>query len=363
MHTYPEGFARSFAGVTLAAVAWLIGNSGLVLAQGNEWKTEAIVDLGDEVRTFTQTGGTSQNVTFTAESPLTGFGTVIDFENVVESNPLDKILRARSTGRIDMPGFLDVKALGKAKAMFSDVLTVEPVQGWQQGLGIVEFVWSLDGKLFTDTYSPVGSPLTFYTGGGNPNSVWDWAYYVEIEMRAKYFDVAQVEQDVELYTEKVQYLGANEQFSGAAKSFNEFIDRDDLRNVVFDQGITGVGDDFPIVEDGNVNVFVPAPAGTAIPVTFEMVAGFNVRFLNVDFGSLKAEYSSAFDQTAKLLGVRLYEADGTPYLGEATIRSQNGATYNVLPVPEGNALLGWQLGLAGFGIWRWKRPSYRFKVG
>lgn len=350
-------FVRSRSFLSLGIVVLLVGNCGPLAAQVNEWKAEAIIDLGDDVRTFTQTGGTSQNVTFTAESPLSGFSTVVDFENVVESDPLNKLLRARSSAKIDMPGFLDVKVLGKSKATFNDVLTVEPVQGWAQGLGIIEFVWALDGKLFTDTYSPDGSSLTFYTGSGNPNSVWDWAYYVEVEMRAKYLDAAQVEQNVDLFTEKVEYIGQNEQFSDAAKNFNEFIDRDDLRNVVFDQGITGVGDDFPIAEDGEVNVFVPAPAGTAIPVSFEMVAGLNVRFLNVDYGALKAEYSSAFDHTARLLGIRLFEADGTPYLGDAIIRSQSGAIYNVLPVPEAHSILLLSVGIAGLWAARRKAPS------
>lgn len=307
-----------------------------LMAQGNEWKVEAIVDLGDEEpnATLTQTGGSSQNLTFTAASPTSGFSTVIDFESFVHSDPSRGLLQAGSAATLDMPSWLDVKALGKAKAVLNDVITVEPVLGWQQGSGIIEIVWSLDGKLFTDTFSADGSPLTPYGAPGLPNPVWSWAYFTEVEMRAKYIDVQSNEQNVDLYRNSVYIIDPGDQFSEEARNFNEFIDRDDLWRVRLEQNTTGLGDDFPINENGNLNVFIPAPAGTNIPVTFELETGFNVRFLNQDFGPLKAKYASLFENTAVLEGVRLYEADGTPYLGDAIITSQNGINYNIIPVPE-----------------------------
>jgi hypothetical protein len=330
--------ARSCRPFLVRSCAWslaIVLSSGWTGAQANEWKVEAIVELGDDVpdATFLKTGGSSQDVTFSAAS-AGGYSTVIDFQSVVHSDPSNGLLQARSSATIDMPGWLDVKALGKAKAILDDVITVEPVQGWQQVTGIIRLVWSLDGKLFTDTFSPDNSPLTFYTGSGAPNPVWSFGYYVEVEMRAKYLDLAQQQQDVDFYKNYVYFARGVNEISNAAKDFNEFIDRPDLARANFGEGVTGVGDDLAINEQGSLNIAIPAPANTPIPVSFELVTGFNARFHNEDYGALRGSYLSLFENTAKLEGVRLYEAGGTPYFGDAIITSQNGIDYKILPVPE-----------------------------
>ncbi len=50
---------------------------------------------------------------------------------------------------------------------------------------------------------------------------------------------------------------------------------------------------------------------------------------------MSSKIDSVFLNTAELVGVRLYEEDGTPYTGGAwSLQSANGINYRVLSVPE-----------------------------
>lgn len=241
-----------------------------------------------------------------------------------------------------------IYARGFSLALINDRIQVVPADSLMTH-GIVELEWTVHGH---HDVGMVSSQLPL-----NARNGLKWAHYATAETFVTWRNPSSSVDSTDRMQhgeEAINRIGSS--FTDYQKGGLHFLETDGQPNPqtlnaqhYFLDGVTEYAP--TTLEINQARSFVRAihvPTVASVEVMLGLVVTYNAVWDLEDFGGLDVNLEAMFDQTAELTGVRLFNSDGTPHLGQWSLVSQNGVNYPLAPVPEPSALA---LAAAGGLLW------------
>lgn len=328
----PIPLPRAVAAASLLALAALASGpatAGIVVGSGGNvafgsqstWQAAGYTASpnGDSQWQITGNSSTSHHEPI----PGSGSGGQVNLDHVVATQTQGgpATLSSGATVRAYIPGTGRVAARGWSSAVINDMVWLQASPAFTQGF--LSLTWRVDGTLLYDMASLSGQWL-------NATAGVQWAHLARAEvfvswkdpssgavMTSRTDDVGRIEKgrDGTSFTE--------DQLNG--QSFLRIGTGDDPQTVMgrgfFNDGVTTWEQRRDIdVSDALVD-FVALPAATPVEVMLGLATVYNALWDLDDFGALDTGASADFSHTAELVSVRLFNADGTPFVGPWELRS------------------------------------------
>jgi hypothetical protein len=318
------------------ASAVILGGVGI--GGSSQWQAEGRIlsttgDFGNV--TWSYSGDASATHT-NAVDPLEPGTSYVKIEHVVESSPFAQAGQRptlKSSSRVDAflnNGFSRTFARGWSTATITDTVYVMPLDNTFTR-GSISFEWQVDGRqLFSvDTVQGVGAPLN----SGRQGDL-EWAALLQAQTfvlwrdpNGSAFSGSDVQQTFELNEVDTSSVPLTDLQQGALEDLK--IGQMRAAREIFPQGVDvyAYRPHSDVDEPAHFNDIVDAHWGRPIEITLGLATSYNLLWDLDDFGLLNATAYSDFGHTAELMSVRLYNEDGTPFVGQWTLQSQQGIDY------------------------------------
>lgn len=217
-----------------------------------------------------------------------------------------------------------VYARGYSIAMINDRIRVEPADVHMTH-GIVELEWTVHGDLDFGLNSALSLPL-------NARQGFKWAHYAMaqtfVSWRDPWTSVTSTERMTAGFTSMNRI---NSSFTEEQRGALHYLETDGESHPqtlnaqwYFEDGVTEYAP--PTQQINQSRSFVRAihvPTVASVEVMLGLFASYNAVWDLEDFSGLDSNVEVMFDQTAELTGIRLFNSDGTPHLGQWSLVSEN----------------------------------------
>lgn len=235
----------------------------------------------------------------------------------------------------------EVKTYGSTATMSSDMLTLETSAG-NPGAATLKFSFVMDGQLTNNFLSPTGQSID--SPGG---------YALATYTRAELSMVTTLNLDNNiLHVASQSVRDGRQPLTFLQEEFLDYLRFDQTRDnsdvftfVDFEQRTD-------VLEVDRKEVFeLVQGVQTGVPVwaTITLATGYSLYVRELDFSELDITLDVDFEHTVELASVELFNADGTPYIGQWQLHSAAGIDYPELirtsaavaePAPGVLSLLG-----------------------
>lgn len=366
-----QRWARAGASAMVVALAAGAAQAGIVVGSGgnvgfggtSQWEAVGLSSssTGDNQWSY---GG---NATASRVVDIQGGDGRVSLENVVgtqtQGGPLT--LSAAATISAYIPGTGRVTGRGWSSAVVNDIVYVQPT-GSSFSTGFIGLQWKVDGTLLFDIQSNSGQWLNAAVGV-------EWAHMARAETYISWKDPL----TGSVSTSKTDSLGQIEVTKAGSTFTQDQLNAMEILRIAgsdpqtqkgggfFADGVTSWEQRTDVDQPGGFSDLIEAPWGMPVEVMLGLAAYYNVLWDLDDFGMLDSGVYSQFEHTAELVAVRLYNSDGTPYIGQWTLVSANGIDYPEVildgppgaTVPEPGTLALLLVGLLGFSQRRIARTA------
>ena len=319
------------------------------------WQAVGFSSSGQSDDTWQFKGETSSSRTVDIQGP--GSGGQVSLHNVVDTRIQGGPVALSSAATVGayMPGTGRVAARGWSSAIVSDLVLLQAAPPFTAGF--LSLTWQVDGTLLFDMTSKSGQWLNATRGV-------EWAHMARAEVFVSWKDPV----TGAIMTSRTDDIGRIEKLRDGTSLSPEQLDAqaflrvnsgDNPQTVIgrgfFGDGVTTWQQRSDVDVPGALVDMVALPVGLPVEVRLGLGTFYNALWDLDDFGMLDSGTYANFAHTAELVSVQLFNADGTPFVGEWALRSQRaGIDYPELivtgpggsvPLPATLALvmpaLGW----------------------